>query len=344
MKLLRLELRSPEVLGDFAVSFSDDNEPRPVTVIYGGPGSGKTSIVNALVCTRPGHSVAMSLRPFEPKQFASVEWQLGMDEPDRKSPFVVVSPNAPDDLFPRTAEQRREQVFFDRLSKEGGFVCLAFSSLRWFSKGPVVLGPPETSISRYDVREFLSLDDAARQDLARECKQTLTYASIVEALSPVSGAGEREARLGASVRHVVSAIAQLMGYRYLGASPRSLSPIFEKNNGDQLPFDALPTQLKHMVAFGVLPLRALWAAYPELEPRRAPAVVIIDQLELQLEEGVALSLLQRLTELLPEVQWVVTTRSASLLASREPHEVLALRRNNEAGEVSVYLGADAQLH
>ena len=77
-----------------------------------------------------------------------------------------------------------------------------------------------------------------------------------------------------------------------------------------LPFDALPTQVKHMVAFGVLPIRALWAAYPELEPRRAPAVVVIDQFELQQEESVAELLLHLLSELLPEIQWIVTTRSA----------------------------------
>jgi hypothetical protein len=33
-----------------------------------------------------------------------------------------------------------------------------------------------------------------------------------------------------------------------------------------------------------------------------------------------------------------------LLASREQGEVLALRRNNESGEVHVYTGSDAQLH
>jgi hypothetical protein len=344
VKLLKLELQNPGVLGELTLNFQEDGGPRPVTVIYGGPGSGKTSLVNALLCTRPGHAVAMSLRPGEPRSYASATWWLGIDEPDRKKSLVVVSPNAPEELFERDGEQRREQLFFDRLAKEGGFAFLAFSALRWFSKGPVMLAPPETSVGRYDVREFLPLDDAARQDLARECKQALSYAAIAANLPRLHPDSEREERLGAAVQEVVSRIVELCGYRYLGVSSRTLSPNFAKRGGEVLPFDALSTQLKHMIAFGVLPLRALWAAYPELEPRRAPAVVVIDQLELQQEEGIAAVLLQTLRELLPEVQWVVTTRSPALLASRDNSEVLALRRSNDAGDVRVYSGIDAQLH
>lgn len=344
VKLLSLDLFSPSVLGDFSLSFADEGQPRALTLVHGGPGSGKTSLVNALLCTRPGHAVAMSLRPGEPRLYARTTWQLGIDEPDRKTGLTVSSPNAPEALFERSSEQRREQVFFDRLAKEGGFVFLAFSALRWFSKGPVVLPAPDTTIARHDVREFLPLDDGARQDLARECKQTLTFAAIAAQLPKLHPDGEREQRLGIAVGDVVSRIVELSGFRYLGVSARSLSPVFAKKGGKVLPFDALPTQVKHAIAFGALPLRALWAAYPGLEPRRAPAVVVIDQFELQQDESSAAVLVQLLRELLPEVQWVMTTRSASLLASREYGEVLALRRNNEGGEVRVYSGTDAQLH
>lgn len=344
MKLLSLDLHSPGALGSFTLNFAEEGGPRGLTLVHGGPGSGKTSLVNALLCTRPGHAVAMSLRPSEPRLYARAMWQLGIDEPDRKSPLTVISPNAPEALFERSGDQRREQVFFDRLAKDGGFVFLAFSALRWFSKGPVVLAAPDSSIARHDVREFLPLDDGTRQDLARECKQTLAFAGIAAHLPEVQPDGERERRLGFAVDEVVNRIAQISGFRYLGVSARSLSPTFSKPSGETLPFDALPTQVKHSIAFGALPLRALWAAYPELEPRRAPAVVVIDQFELQQDESSAVALIQLLRELLPEVQWVLTTRSASLLASREQGEVLALRRNNEAGEVHVYSGMDAQLH
>lgn len=345
MRLAKLDLRSPHVLGDFAVSFLDSNTgPRPITVIFGGPGAGKTSLVNALSCTRPGHAMAMSLRPSEPRIYASATWQLGIDEPDRQKPLEIVSPNAPDELFPRSSEQRREQAFFDRLAREGGFVFLAFSALRWFSKGPVILGPPESTVARYDVREYLPLEDAARHDLSRECKQALIYAAIARSLPRTQVDDERSERLGAAVHEVVSNLVELAGYRYLGVSQRSLAPMFRKAGGPPLSFDALPTHVKHMTAFGLLPLRAAWAAYPDLEPRRAPSVVAIDQLELQQDESVAIHLLNTLSRLLPEVQWIITTRSPALLSSRDPSEVLALRRTTKSGEVTVYTGADAQLH
>jgi hypothetical protein len=344
VKLLSLHLHSPGTLGDFSLSFEDEGLPRALTLIHGGPGSGKTSLVNALLCTRPGHAAAMSVRPGEPRLYARTTWQLGIDEPDRKTPLSVTSPNAPETLFERSSEHRREQAFFDRLAKDGGFVFLAFSALRWFSKGPVVLPAPDSGLARHDVREFLPLDDGARQDLARDCKQTLAFAAIAAHLPALHPDGERERRLGLAVGEVVARIVELSGYRYLGVSARSLSPIFAKRTGESLPFDALPTQVKHAIAFGALPLRALWAAYPGLEPRRAPAVVVIDQFELQQDESSAIALVHALRELMPEVQWVLTTRSASLLASREQGEVLALRRNNESGEVHVYAGSDAQLH
>jgi hypothetical protein len=341
MKLSRLRVAFPEALGQLDLSFRDDEgHVRPITLIYGGPGAGKTLLLQAIASTRPGHSVAMG-RPTEPRCSARCEWLTGMDQPDRTTPVALASP-APSELALVDTDQRRDASFVDRLAKSGGFVFLCFSALRWFSKTPLALTSPARTIARYDVREYRPLDDAARNDLVREVKQALSYAAITRALPQPDG--EKHHLLGEAMLGVVQALATLYGFDYLEIDPRSLEPVFRGPDGTHMHFDAIPTAVKHAVAFGALPLAALWAAYPGMDPRRAEGLVAIDQLELQQDPQVASSILDALTAHMPALQLVVTTRSLELLAARESDEALALRRVSPQGQVSIDEGPNARVH
>ncbi|HEX2734375.1 MAG TPA: hypothetical protein VHM70_22350 [Polyangiaceae bacterium] len=343
MKLKSVHMSCPESLGDFALSFDDEQgSPKPLTLVFGGPGSGKTTLLTALAHTRPGHTVAMNLRPTDPPCFARSEWWLGLDEPDRVHPLRLWSPNAGPELAEADPAARRDVALFDKLAREGGFVFVAFSAMRWFSRSPLILSAPERSVRRYDVRSNEPLDDAARNDLSRDVKQALVYAAIVRALPEVDG--DRHQILGDTMSRVVNSLTRALGYEYIGISPTSLEPTFVGRERVQLPFDALPSAVKHAAAFGALTLRALWAAYPGLNPELAQGLVVIDQIELHQDASVAAILLERLLAALPNVQWIVTTRSQELLASRNPDECVALRRLDPAGKVSVHWGPDAHVH
>ena len=90
------------------------------------------------------------------------EWVLGQDDPSRPHPLVVTSPMAvlPDEAPELAGARRREQALFDkRAQHEGGFVFLAISGARWFSRSATVITTPEKSVLRYDVRQPATFDD-----------------------------------------------------------------------------------------------------------------------------------------------------------------------------------------
>jgi hypothetical protein len=342
MKLLAMRLLCPTTLGEIVVSFvGADGNPRPVTLIYGGPGSGKTSVLAAIAGTRPGHVQNLCLRASDPPCYASCEWLSGIDEPDHAHALSVFSPNAPDGFRPKDPAASREAVFFDRLARDGGFVFLAFSAVRWFSKAPLMLSTPERSILRYDVRANEPLDDASRNDLTRDVKQALAYAAIVRVLPQAEGPRHRV--LGEVMQELVNDLAQLNGYRYVELDASSLEPTFVAPTGQALRFDAVPSGIKHAVAFGALTLRALWAAYQGIMPTRAQAVVAIDEIELHQDAMLASAIIDVLTRHLPQVQWVITTRSTALLGCRNADELLALQQVEQRG-VAIYDGSDARVH
>ncbi len=347
MKLLNLRVHCPQTIGDLALSMSGDGAtPRNLTLIYGGPGSGKTTLLTAVAATRPGHTVALGTRTGDAPFSARCEWWLGLDNPDREHPLVLQSPtpSKSTDSAPNMAERqaaRQDALLCDRLAKEGGFVFLSFSASRWFSKGPVVVASPPRFGSRYDTRADLG-EDATRSDLGRDVKQALAHAAIVRALP--HDEGERDHLLGVATRTVVAALIEPFGLRYLELDKRSLEPRFEETNGRRLGFDALPTAAKHAIAFGALTLRALWLAYPGMDPRRAQGVVAIDQIELHQDVAATEYLIATLTQHLPDVQWLLTTRASELLATRNPDETYALHRIDENGLVGLSAGDAARVH
>ncbi len=328
-------------------------EGRQVTVIHGRGGAGKTTLMSALANTRPGSVVALSSRlgraldpaPAGPTAFAIADWSLGQDDPERPHALRLATPGAR--VFadePREGLRRREQVLFDRAAREGGFVLVTLPSARWFSRQPLGFGAVRT-LGQYDVRAAQNLDDNSRADLTRETKQALAYAAITQALSreqPTSRASLTS--LGEAVHEVVNGLAELSGFSYRGLDPATFEPQFYTTSGASRSFDELPAQTRHLVAIGALSMRALWAAYGGRDPRQSEGVVAVDEIELHQDPGVQASLVPRLRELLPLVQWIITTTSAAVASSVDTREVLALRRLPEREYVEVFAGSDARTH
>jgi len=325
--------------------------PRPVTVIFGADGIGKTTLLTALAVTRPGYAlppapypraaaaIGTATPPDGPSSVVT-EWLLGEDDPERPHPLVVTSPSAA--LDGETTEaagaRRREQALFDRRAQnDGGFVFVGFSGARWFSRTANMLSVPERSVLRYDVRHAASFDDPTRADLTRETKQVLSYSAIARALANQREAYAHLVRFDAAVREVVDVMLEPFGFTYAGVSPLSLEPEATDKAGRVVAFDALPRPARHLVAFGALSLRAMFAAYPHSEdPREREAVVAIDDIEAQQDPSMLRMLVPLLRHALPNVQWLLTTSSTALAMSCDPGVVVALRRSEgasvEAGE------------
>jgi hypothetical protein len=315
-------------------------KPRPTTLLFGGDGTGKTSLLSALSLTRPGNALPPlpplqrggTARPEgEPPPYIATEWILGEDDPERPHPLVVASPSAV--LAGETPEsaslRRREQALFDRRAQhEGGHVFVSFSGARWFSRVPNMLSVPERTILKYDVRQpGASFDDPTRADLTRETKQVLGYASVGSALAGGSAEYASLVRFDTALRETLDIVLEPFDLSYAGVSPTSLEPQARSARGGIVPFDAFPRAARHLVSFVALPLRALFAAYPGSDaPREHEGVVTIDDVDAQQDPSMLRDLVPLLRRALPNVQWILTTSSTQLALVCDPSEVVALRR------------------
>lgn len=355
MYLARATLCGVAPFGDLDVDFrTEHEEPRMVTVVHGGAGVGKTTLLQALACTRPGHAtVASSLGSVdEGSPRVRCAWHLGEDDPSRPHPLEVGTPGgspSSDDA----AVRRREQALYDRRAREqGGFVFLMFPANRWFSRQAVSMHAPRRTMMRYDVRSTTTLDQASSADLTRETKQALAYAAICAALAAGRPRDRREGGprqvdprvLGQAMHEAVDKIVQLTGFRYEGLEPLSFEPLFSSPGGRSRTFDVLPTRTRHLVAYAALTVKTLWAAYPSCDPRAAEGVVAIDDIDLHQDPRVQTELLRTLRSSLPGIQWIVTTASPHLAASAGPGQVLALRRMSQSDQVSLFVDQQARTH
>ncbi len=361
MYLTRAELFGVTPFGTMELSFCDpDGEPRMVTVVHGGGGVGKTTLLRVLAATRPGHAVALlgrSMPAASSPAHAMCHWSLGDDEPERPHPLVVCTPNVrPHGDEEASLLRRREQSLFDKRAKDkGGFVFAAVPAARWFSPQAVSLHAPLRTVAHYDVKATVNFDDASRCESTRDTKLALAYAAVSASLAPKTQKERNRLRetstrpwdtrlLGNAMREIVGAALDLTGYTYEGVDPVSLEPSFVTPAGSVCIFDRLPHGIRHLIAIAVLPVRTLWAAYPGQDPRTAQGVIAVDELELHQSSEVAAGLIAALREALPRVQWVFTTSSAEVAASVDASAVLALRRMPEHGNVELFAGPSAQLH
>lgn len=313
--------------------------PRATTLLFGADGTGKTTILTALASTRPGNALPPLPSPGanreprpagSPPPSVSTEWHLGADDPARPHPLVVASPTATfgDETPEAAAARRREQALFDRRAQQdGGFVFVSFSGARWFSRTANMLTTPERTTLRYDVRQpGASFDDPTRADLARETKQILSYATIAAALD--AGKVDGFPRLEAALREAVDIVLEPFGLTYGGVSPATLEPRW-RDGSRIVPFDAIPRAARHLVAFVTLPLRALFAAYPDDGlAREREGVVAIDDVDADQSPATLRTIVPLLERALPNVQWILTTSSAELALACDSASVIALRQTS----------------
>lgn len=359
MQLLEARVVGVGPLDDVTFPFADDaGVARAATVVLGGGGVGKTSLLAAIASTRPGHAVAQRPRRAGEAPFVVTQWSLGAEDPGRPHALRVASPNAaigePDDV---AMLRRREQALFERRAVEGGFAFAAFSGGRWFSRAPIVLGGAERAMGRHDPRVAAAFDDPTRADLARETKQALAYPVVASAVA--GGTAPDVAALDVAMRGAVAPLARLAGFAFEGVDAVTLEPVFSRLAADAprlpsgatlapgrgaVPFDELPAEARHLVALGALTLRALHAAWPDADPRAAEGVALVDDADAHLDAAARRGLLPALREALPGVQWILAAASPDVALACEAGDVLALRRTGDGDAVTLYEGEEALVH
>ena len=348
MYLERIRLVQYGPFGEFDLDLTDETgDPRRLVVIHGEGGTGKSSLIEAMAHTRPG-----KVTPLTPARRRDIEtahavcdWRLSLEHPERPYPLRVMSPNVRSDDAGELA-RRREQSQYDRAAAQGpGFVFVEIPSQRYFSPASLGLNDPARMMTRYEPRGASLGYEAGRPDLTRPCKQALSYAAISAALNRQSRHSRPPANvLGQAMDAAVRDITELAGYRYAGLDTHSLEPVFETAAGTELSFDNLPTQLRHLIAFVAIPIRATWAGHSGADPRITECVIAIDDFELYLGPRVMAGLFPVLRRALPRAQWILTTGSPYAAAAAEADCLFTLRREPITDVVSLFTGHQALTH
>jgi DNA repair ATPase RecN len=94
MRLERLRIQKLGPFGEVELHFlGADGEARPVTVIYGDGGTGKSTVHSAIENTRPGHVTKGQLFRNAPKDASiACAWRLDEEDPERPHPLWIGSP------------------------------------------------------------------------------------------------------------------------------------------------------------------------------------------------------------------------------------------------------------
>lgn len=359
MKLARVRIRALSPFADVTVSFVDDGTPRPLTVLFGGDRTGKTTLLATIASTRPGFAAP----PPPSRKFGDAapmvicDYVLGEEDEERphllrvSSPTAVLEGESPDE----TAFRRKEQALFDRRAQEqGGFACVMISGVRWFSRTPNLLTQPERTVGRFDVRAPPVVEDATRADLTRETKQVLSYAVIGATLA----AAERQkgAALDAKGAHLIAlrealeetllVLLEPFGRRFEGVALDTLEPIFRDAEGRTTGFEELPRGARHLVAIGASVLRAIGGAGPGAlgrSLRERDCVALVDDIEAGQDQATLRALPGLLRRAIPGAQWILSTASPAVTSACTRGETVALRRAESPG-VDVADDDEAMLH
>ncbi len=366
MYLTSIRLRNVGSFDDVTIPFVDeDGQPRKTTVVLGDSAAGKTTLLAAIACTRPGLVIQPprgrdGIPPAE--SFVCARYRLGDDDPARPHDLLVASPNAALEEHPtEAAARKREQAHFDRLAAERGFCVIPLSAARWASRVAVSGATPERAISAMDHRSHATFDDASRADLAREVKQALVNAVTVAALQQFQTRARAEAaRTEGSLPPVIplrGGTAPFEIFRstfqallpdgeatYEGVDPNTFEPLFRDQSGRIVPFDDLAFGVKNRIVLGGVILRRLALSYPGKNPLECEGIALIDEIEAHLPQRRQREIVDVLRRAFPRLQLIVTTQSPLALEGRAHDEVVVLSRDFESGRIEVTAGPAAVLH
>ena len=349
MHLESIHLQEVGVLGDLDIRLADSPTPtsrrsRAAAVFHGAGGTGKSLLLAAISCTRPGNAVRVPTGSLQSSARALCVWQVSQEEPTRPHPISVTSPNYPNsDDGQSDSVRRREQAHYDKRASAGGFAFVGIPATRRFSPNPLVLSDLARSMATYDPRGGPGLIDPLRAELTRSIKQILAYSSLGASLfrGNFAAAVDSQVAVGAldqALREAMEILLAPLQVFYRGLDPLTFEPLFRIPGQQYCKVDDLPQQIRHLLAMSVVPIHHFWLAGQGSDPRSVEGVVAIDDVELHLTEATQERLLPALLEILPAAQWLLATAAWRVASAARPGEVIALRHLRHDEPLQCYEG------
>lgn len=318
---------------------------RPLTVLVGTNGSGKTSVLDALVIAIGAlYSVAYDTtsQELEPKMFDESQLREGAFHGMVGASYVHNEYSS--DVAVRTTRDTPE-IEIETPEEDNN---------TFFHERNLAMSPPLCVFRSAIARD----DDAVTQSSIKGKKlYTQAFRALRNALGGGSGLGHTIRFLKSLVenppaltgphrnrmRAVQRACISLLGPGYTWATysqKRDTLHIAKKSNS--VTIDQLSAGERCLLALGADIARRLWWANPTLEnPLLGEAVVMVDEIELHLHPRWQRRILERLRRTFPNCQFIVTTHSPQVVASAPNSSLVVLSRFKITSAKSPTFGKDS---
>lgn len=367
MYLRELQIDGVKLLRNFSLDFTRDGQPRMWTVLVGRNGLCKTSILRAIALAASGSELANELssehrlsmidqRRQDPLAiradfgFGAVGAGVGREFPcwDAASPPTALESEL--SLAPgnrsfggrsayRGGEANDDPLAVVRQRSLAHWFVAGYGVQRWLPGAAATRSPDDFVRVRleplFDAGELISTDFADHlakrfgEDEARNFawvlrKVLLSERTSTDLLPGLEGFELRGQGGVANSSHLVNSFRFDMR---TGSSALRL-PATWLSHGYQATLAWLADLVGHV----------LWEARSDgrqgtIEPHEIEGLVLIDELDLHLHPIWQVGLITTLKEILPRVQFVVTTHSPMLLTGLEADEIVVLAQDPDTGDV-----------
>ncbi len=301
MKLKRATFLGIRGLRDLTIDFaSGDSKPHPTTLLFGGPASGKTRILEALLAAKdvlaPYGAPVRGALWVEPGKSAKIELTF------------VLDPEELADAGLSDASVYAETIFSERRCQREAPEGL-ISVLQRYEHDPrfgkVEYFPAHRSLPPPGVAAGIS---AAEQRLLRTTKDPRKYSFVPRLIAVMGSSSELRERFANTLSRLSPTV------RFLPGSPSDPLRCFSSRGGTVL----LPHELSGTEEDAVI--LASTAVLVRLER----SVLFIDRPEKATDEKGFAQWLDGVHAMAPDAQVILASSSASVLANLEPRAVVQL--------------------
>lgn len=299
VRLKRLELSNFRGFDELAIDFEDD-----LTVLVGANGSGKTSVVDAIVCIvrRSGFRLT-DVRHGATGAVVGLATDTGQD--------TVVNVSFQPDGSGRVTSRGQcnlPSIFVYRVNRQVRDLTRTVEAKAWTPNKATEHWEDASAAYSEFFHWFKDMEDLENEQMRYD-------------------GGEQNASLAAVRRAVTTLLPEFEEIRVRRQMrPLAMTPVLMLRKGKvELPFDALSEGERTTIAMVGDIARRLALLDEHEDPLQTAATVIIDEIEQHAHPGWQRQILKRLRNTFPNVQLITTTHSPIIVSEVESRQLRVLK-------------------